>query len=132
MHIKSARIADEGVNMSSERMPPNPSLPSSSTPRDSRPSLTLSQAINNLVQSARQQRTQLQREVSIDSLWRAILRPTSTPLPAISVIVAEGSLPEPQSTFADAAKSLSQSMTQTGSSLASNTTSLGVTNGNHT
>jgi len=128
MHIRSARIVNEGPNMSSGHTPTNPSPSSSqSTQRDHRAPLTLSQAIDNLVRSARQQRDQLQQEVSIDSLWRAILRPTSTPLPAISVIVTEGSLVEPQSTFADTVKSLSQSTTQMGSSLASNTTSLGRT-----
>jgi len=112
MHIRSARIASEEINMSSGRTPINPS-PSSfqSTQHDHRTLLTLSQAIDNLVRSARQQRAQLRQEVSIDSLQRAILHPTSTPLPAISVIVAEGSLVEPQSTFVDTVKSLSQSTT---------------------
>src|SRR6267142_261637 len=124
MHIRSARTASGKDNMSSGCTPPNPSLPpSSSTQHNHGAPLTLSQAINNLVQSARHQRTQLRREVSIDSLRRAILRPTSTPLPAISVIVAEGSLPEPQSTFVDAVESLSRSAIQTGSSSALNTTS---------
>src|SRR6266850_7349099 len=124
MHIRSARIANEGVNMSSERTPANPSSSSSqSTQRDPRIELPLNQAIDNLVRSVRWQRDQLRREVSIDSLRQAILRPISTPLPAISVIVTEGSLPEPQSTFADIVESLSQSMIPTGSSLVSDTTS---------
>src|SRR6267142_2586145 len=124
MHIRSARIAKEEANMSGEHTPPNPTSPSSSSSRHTRETpLTLSQAINQLFDSARRQRAQLRREVSIDSLWRAILRPTSTPLPAISVIVVEGSLPEPQSTFADAVESLSRSTTLTGSSSALNTTS---------
>ena len=60
MHIRSAKIASEEVNMSGGRTPPNPSLPSSSsTQRDHGTPLTLSQAINNLVNSARQQRAQL-------------------------------------------------------------------------
>src|SRR6267142_917647 len=126
MHIRSARIVNEEINMSGGCTPANPSPSSSqSTQCDHRVPLTLSQAIDNLIQSARQQQDQLRQEVSIDSLWRAILCPMSTPLPAISVIVAEGSLVEPQSTFADTVESLSQSMTQTGSSLASNTISLG-------
>src|SRR5882672_7872473 len=124
MHIRSAKIANEEVNMSGGHTPPNPTSPSSSSAWHTRETpLTLSQAINQLVDSARRQRAQLRREVSIDLLRRAILRPTSTPLPAISVIVAEGSLPEPQSTFADAVESLSRSTTLTGSSSALNTTS---------
>src|SRR6266850_5763038 len=124
MHIRSARIANEGVNMSGERTPANPSSSSSqSTQCNPRIELPLNQAIDNLVRSIRRQRDQLQQEVSIDSLRRAILHPISTPLPAISVIVAEGSLPEPQSTFADIVESLSQSMIPTESSLASDTTS---------
>src|SRR6266850_2608112 len=123
MHIRSARIANEGVNMSSERTPANPSSSSSqSTQRDPRIELPLNQAIDNLVRSVRWQRDQLRREVSIDSLRQAILRPISTPLPVISVIVAEGSLPELQSTFVDVVESLSQSVIPTGSSLASDTT----------
>ena len=124
MHIRSARIANEEASMSGECTPVNPSSSSQSTQRSHRTLLTLSQVIDNLVQSARQQRTQLRREVSIDLLRRAILRPTSTPLPAISVIVAEGSLSEPQSTFADTVESLSQSAIRMGSSSVSNTTSL--------
>src|SRR6267142_6689555 len=87
--------------------------------------LTLCQVINNLILSARQQRHHLRQEVSIDSLWRAILCPTSTPVPVVSVIVTEGSLVEPQSTFADIVKSLSPSTMQTGSFSALNTTSQG-------
>src|SRR5882672_9920837 len=124
MLIRSARIANEEASMSDERTPANPPSPSStSTQRTRETPLTLSQAVNQLVDSARRQRAQLRREVSIDSLRRAILRPTSTPLPAISVIVAEGSPPEPQSTFADAVESLSRSTILTGSSSALNTTS---------
>ena len=124
MHIRSARIANEGVSISGEHTPVNPSLPLSQSPRNnSGTPLSLHQAINNLILSARQQRHCLQQEVSIDSLQRAILHPTSTPVPVISVIVAEGSLVEPQSTFADAVKSLSPSAMQTGSSSALNTIS---------
>src|SRR6266850_6822577 len=124
MHIRSTRIVNEEINMSGGRTPANPSSsPSQSTQRDPRIELPLNQAIDNLVQSVRWQRDQLQREVSIDSLWRAILCPISTPLPVISVIVAEGSLPELQSTFVDVVESLSQSVIPTGSSLASDTTS---------
>jgi len=122
MHIRGARIANEEVNMSGERTPANPSSSSSqSTQRDPHIELPLNQAIDNLVRSVRQQRDQLRQEVSIDSLRRAILCPISTPLPAISVIVAEGSLPEPQSTFVDIVESLSQSVIPTGSLLASDT-----------
>src|SRR6267142_441413 len=124
MHIRSTRIANEEVNMSGERTPANPSSSSSqSTQRNPRIELPLNQAIDNLVQSVRQQRDQLRQEVSIGSVWRAILHPISTPLPAISVIVAEGSLPEPQNTFADIVKSLSQSEIPTRRSLPSDTTS---------
>jgi len=101
MHIRSARIANEGVNMSGGRTPVNPSsLPSQSSQDNDRTPLTLRQAIDNLIQSARQQRRELQQEVSLDSLWRTIHRSTHTPVPAVSVTVAEGSLVEPQSTFA--------------------------------
>ena len=110
MHIRSARIANKEVNMSGECTPANPSSSSSqSTQHDPSIELPLNQAIDNLVRSVRWQRDQLRREVSIDSLRRAILRPISTPLPAISVIVTEGSLSEPQSTFVDTVESLSQS-----------------------
>src|SRR6266850_2170542 len=123
MHIRSTKIANEEDDMSGGHTPPNPTSPSSSSTQHNREApLTLSQAIKQLVHSARQQRAQLWREVSIDSLRRAILHPTSTPLPAISVIVTEGSLPEPQNTFADAVESLSRSTIQTGSSSALNTT----------
>src|SRR6267142_2275134 len=128
MYIRSARTTNEGPSMSGERIPANPSSSfSQSIQSDDKEPLTLTQAIDNLIQSARQRRRHLRPEVSTDSLRQTILRLSSTPLPAISVIVIEGLLVEPQSTFADAVKSLSQSATQTGSSLASNTTSLGRT-----
>src|SRR6266850_8262233 len=57
MHIRSARIASEEINMSSGCTPIDPSPSSSqSTQCDHRTLLTLSQAIDNLVRSARQQR----------------------------------------------------------------------------
>ena len=126
MHIRAARIADERASMSGECIPANPSpSPSQSSQNNDGTPLPLCQAIENLIQSARQQRCRLGQEVSIDSLWRAILHPTSAPLPAISVVVIEGSLVEPQNTFVDVVGLLSPSATQTGSSLASGTTSLG-------
>jgi len=59
MHIRSARIANEEASMSGERTPANPSSSSQSTQRDHRTPLSLTQAIDNLVRCARQQRAQL-------------------------------------------------------------------------
>jgi len=70
MHIRSARIVNEGPSMSGECTPANPSPSSSqSIQRDHKEPLTLTQAINNLIQGARQQRCHLRQEVSTDSLW---------------------------------------------------------------
>ena len=112
--------------MSGGRTPVNPSsLPSQSSRDNDRTPLSLHQVIDNLIQSARQQRRELRQEVSLDLLWRAIHHSTHTPVPVVSVTVAEGSLVEPQSTFADTVKSSSPSVTQTGSSSALNTMSQG-------
>src|SRR6267142_674864 len=128
MYIRSARTMNKGSSMSGGCTPVNPSPSSSQSIQcDHEESLTLTQAINNLIQGARQRRHRLQQEVSTDLLRQAILCPMSTPLPTISVIVAEGLLVEPQSTFADTVESLSPSATQMGSSLVSDTTSLNRT-----
>ena len=60
MHIRSARIADEGASMSGKHPPVNPSTSPSQSPRNNnRTPLTLRQAIDNLILSARQQRCHL-------------------------------------------------------------------------
>src|SRR6266850_5265653 len=65
MHIRSARIVNEGPSMSGERTPANPSPSSSQSIQcNHKEPLTLTQAINNLIQGARQRRRQLQQEVS--------------------------------------------------------------------
>jgi len=70
MLIRSARIANEGPSMSGECTPANPSPSSSqSIQRDHEEPLTFTQAIDNLIQGARQRRHHLQQEVSTDSLW---------------------------------------------------------------
>jgi len=57
MHIRSARIVNEGVSMSGERTPANPSSSPFQPPRNNNGTpLSLRQAIDNLILSARQQR----------------------------------------------------------------------------
>src|SRR6266850_4551739 len=65
MHIRTARIANEGINMSGGCTPVNPSSPPSQPSQDNnRTPLSLHQVIDNLIQSAREQRHQLRQEVS--------------------------------------------------------------------
>ena|SRR6267142_6191313 len=109
MHIRSVRIANKKTSMSGDHNPANPpTSPPHSPQNNKRPSM-IQQAVDSLIQS--HQRCQ-RPEVSLETLRRLAFQPTSAPLPAISAIVAEGSLIEPQSTFADAVGSLSPSGTQ--------------------
>ena len=124
MLIRSARIANQEPSMSGDGTPDHtsPSSPPHAQ-NNKRPVVPLSHAISDLIQSSRQQRLHLQPEVSTDLLQRTLLHPITTPVPAISVIIAEGLLTEPQSTFADVVGSLSPSAMLRRSSLVSNITS---------
>jgi len=77
-YIRSARTVNKGPNMSGGHTPANPSPSSSqSTQGDHRAPLTLSQAVNNLVQSARQQRRRLQQESTFADIVES-LSPSAT------------------------------------------------------